>query len=52
MLTFRAFQPHGAPWSMIIIKSAQLILTKTKADSVLFAGHSGSTIEEGTIELF
>jgi len=33
-------------------RSAQLIWTKTKADSVLFAGYSGSTIEDRTIGLF
>ncbi len=32
-------------------KGAQLIGTKTKADSVLFAGFSSSTIEDGTMGL-
>lgn len=33
-------------------KSVQLIYSKTKALNVLFAGHSGNTIEDGTIGFF
>lgn len=33
-------------------RDAQLIRTKTKTDSVLFAGYSSSTIEDRTIGLF
>lgn len=57
MVTCRALLSHGTPWSFIekkkkSPKSVQLIYSKTKAFNVLFAGHSGNTIEDGTIGFF
>lgn len=42
---------HWTPQSSKI-RAVELIRTKTKADSVLFAGYSSSTIEDRTIGLF